>query len=379
MGNYDGTRGLFDWSRKDCDIWVLNEMVSNQNPAEKWVQRADAVFQMHEPAIWRNPLNRTDPGHYDWLRTQTTHPVYMQERYDDVPMSIKYPLDEIKMFLLAGFNIKNVFSSTIAYCMALAIHQGYERIETYGIELGTETEYFHQREGFTFWAGYAVGRGIRVICETTQLLKAPLYGYEGEYTLPYSTFTQRIEVLRPHVKELQDTYMEKRAITARALLNMKRGVNQEALDMLIGSINDQMVAAQQFAVQDGGLQENERFVRKADAMREASGGEFIFSRQEFESSRVSMTAEHHKRASEMQQLVTIMSLLVQSLASGADVEDTIEKLTPAIENYIHAVVQTAMLAGAIAEDMAYLQRLDAGIRAAGGKDALEALKDQGLL
>ena len=70
-------------------------------------------------------------------------------------MSIAFPLDEVKTFLLANFNIKNVFSSTLSYCMALAIHKGYERIETYGIELGTESEYFHQREGFTFWAGLA--------------------------------------------------------------------------------------------------------------------------------------------------------------------------------------------------------------------------------
>jgi hypothetical protein len=381
LGNYEGTRVLFDWKRTDCDIWALNEMLSQSNPKERWIERAGAIFQLHQPAIWRNPGNRTDPGHYDWLKTQTGVPVYMQEKYADVPMSIAYPLDEIKTFLLSGFNLKNVFSSTLAYCMALAIHQGYERIETYGIELGTETEYFHQREGFTFWVGYALGRGIQVRCETTQLLKAPLYGYEGEVTLPYQTFVDRSALIRTEVQRLEAEYIERRAETAAAILSLKVSTDAETIEALARSINDQLVAAQRYGVQDGGLQENERYIRKADIMREASGGEFIFSRQEFESARVSILAEHHKAALEMQSNVTRVTLMIQAVMkkrSKAKRAELFNQLVSVIEQYIRSVVKTAMLAGAVSENMNYLQRLDAGIRAAGGEKSVEALTQAAL-
>jgi len=376
LGNYEGTRVLYDWKRTDCDIWALNEMLSQSNPKEKWIERADAIFQLHAPAIWRNPGNRTDPGHYEWLKTQTDVPVYMQDKYDDVPMSVKYPLDEVKTFLLANFNIKDVFSSTLSYCMALAIHKGYQQIETYGIELGTESEYFHQREGFTFWAGLAVGRGIRTKVHTDQLLHAPLYGYQGEVTLPYETFVERVAQIAPSVEEKLATYNQRKAETAAALEGLKKTVTEETLMAVIGSINDQNKAAVTYAIEEGGKQENERYITKADIMREASGGEFIFSRQEFESARVSMMGEHQRIILQAQSSATRVALMVQTVGktiSKAKRLKAIQQLAGVIDEYVHNNVAAAMLAGAIAEDAAYLQRLDAGIRAAGGAKSIESL------
>lgn len=379
LGNYEGTRTLFDWKRTDCDIWALNEMLSQINPKERWIERADAIFQLHAPAIWRNPGNRTDPGHYEWLKTQTEVPVYMQEKYDDVPMSVKYPLDEVKTFLLSNFNIKDVFSSTLSYCMALAIHKGYEQIETYGIELGTESEYFHQREGFTFWAGLAVGRGIRVAVHTTQLLHAPLYGYEGEVTLPYETFVERVALIAPSVEEKLIAYNQRKAETAAALNALKETVTEDTLMAVIGSINEQNKAAVTYAIEEGGKQENERYIAKADIMREASGGEFIFSRQEFESARVSMMGEHQRIILQAQSSATRVALMVQTVGKAKNKGKRIRaiaQLAGVIDEYVHNNVAAAMLAGAIAEDAAYLQRLDAGIRAAGGAKSVDVLTGQ---
>jgi hypothetical protein len=376
LGNYEGTRVLFDWQRTDCEIWALNEMLSQSNPNERWIQRADAIFQLHAPPIWRNPGNRTDPGHYEWLKTQMEVPVYMQERYDDVPMSVKYPLDEVKAFLLSNFNVKDVFSSTLSYCMALAIHLGYEQIETYGIELGTESEYFHQREGFTFWAGLAVGRGIRTKIHTTQLLHAPLYGYQGEVTLPYETFIDRMAQIAPSVAEKLIEYNQRKDETRAALDALKIELTEDGLIRVINSINEQNQSAVIYAIEEGGRQENERYVKKADIMREASGGEFIFSRQEFESARVSMIGEHHRLVLQAQSHATRASLMVQTVAKTQNKGKRIKlihQLAGVIDEYVHNNVAAAMLAGAIAEDAAYLKRLDEGIRAAGGSKSVDAL------
>ena len=376
LGNYEGTRKLFDWKRTDCDIWALNEMLSQSDPAQRWIERADVIFQLHHESIWRNPANRTDPGHYEWLRTQTDVPVYMQKHYDDVPMSIEYPLDEIKTFLLANFNIKDVFSSTLSYCMALAIRKGYTAIETYGIEMGTETEYYHQREGFTFWVGVAVGQGIRTSIHTTELMHAPLYGYQGETTLPLEVFQERIDLIEPVVLKLLNEYNLAKIDTQIAIKALKENVTEQTITKVIESINAQNQAAVTYAIQEGGKQENERYVRKANIMKEASGGTFIFSRQEFESARVSMMQEHQRKILQAQTNATRSSLMVQSIlttTSKPKRNKRIDQLAGLIDEYIKTNVEAGMLAGAIAEEHAFIKRLDAGIRAAGGEHSAEVM------
>ena len=82
VGSHPRTRSAFDFTRTDCDVWIFNEALADPSG---WCKRADAVFQMHNPAIWRSPLNRNDPKHYNWLKSGDTPEVIMQEYYEDVP------------------------------------------------------------------------------------------------------------------------------------------------------------------------------------------------------------------------------------------------------------------------------------------------------
>jgi len=110
IGNYDVTRNKYDQTRTDGDVWAFNEM---------WVSgmltRCDAILQLHAEPIWRNPANRTDPNHFMWLATQHEIPVYMQEEYPDVPMAVKYPLEEIIAEFLSPYINKTPFGSTPGY------------------------------------------------------------------------------------------------------------------------------------------------------------------------------------------------------------------------------------------------------------------------
>lgn len=168
---------MFDFNRADCDIWVFNESMSTE-----WVKRADAVFQLHIPTIWRNPNNRNDPRHYQWLKSGNTPTIYMQEKYEDVPKALEFPKDEVLTMLPnAKVNdglIREVMS-TPSWALAYAVYLGYERIDIYGIELDSNTEYSYQQGNFKYWVGVAVGRGIEVNVYSS-MFNAPLYGYEGE-------------------------------------------------------------------------------------------------------------------------------------------------------------------------------------------------------
>ena len=103
VGSHKRTRNLFDFSRTDCDVWMFNEAMSRGNyPTDdedlrefQKKRRADAILQIHIPAVWQNPLNTNDPNHFEWLKTQDQIDVYMQEEYPEVKRCIKFPLDEI--------------------------------------------------------------------------------------------------------------------------------------------------------------------------------------------------------------------------------------------------------------------------------------------
>lgn len=140
--------------KTDDEIWVFNKRGTE-------LPRFDVLFQLHTPGIWRDL-------HGEWLKHNTTVPVYMLEKYPEVPMAIEYPIREV-MELTKNVKIGveelnpflfNPFSVTLA--MALAILQNRPKITLWRIELHRKSEYWKQRNAFSFWTGLAAGRGIEL-------------------------------------------------------------------------------------------------------------------------------------------------------------------------------------------------------------------------
>lgn len=182
------TRGWAPFGDPDVEAWCFNE-----EHGQGGIGKATRWFQIHHKWSWS--LNERF-GHKDWLRQDRDYPIYMQRAYDDVPGSIPLPLKEIQDKLLTRAwrgeeRLKKAFGCTFAYAIALAILEGFERIELFGIELVMDGEWAYQRESMSFWAGVCEGRGIELwMPEQCELLKVPLYGYEesrngqGEVILP---------------------------------------------------------------------------------------------------------------------------------------------------------------------------------------------------
>lgn len=370
MGSHPRSRDKFDRTRTDCDIWVFNEAVSNGTFPE-----ATLCFQMHLPAIWRNPNNRNDPGHFKWLNTQTAIPVYMMDINPDVPRSLKYPIDEI--LKMVGGDPNHFLTSTVPQAMALAAYlKQYKRVEIYGVAMETNTEYQFQREGVAYWYGFLKGMGIDVYF-ADETFRALLYGYEGEVVLPYETFTDRIAELEPLVAKHNSEY------------NAAAIVLQKIIDELVDRDNtaeiSEAVAAQAKLSQvlgniDGARQENLKYKEKADVMREASGGEFIFSRQEFESAAKNLS----DRANEWMVKVNVISgqgdLIHRSIVMAAKGSPKRKKLLASYKDlllgYLQAHNQAMIYAGASAENFRYMSRLDKSVRAAGGVKSEQAIIEQ---
>lgn len=273
------TLPFVDWEQGDTDYWLFNEMAAFPEA----FKRCDGLFQLHVPKIWRNPGNTNHAGHYAFLQEPHPFPIWMQAQYPDVPASEQYPLDEICATLLAPIARKSgeavkYFTSSAAYALALAIYMGYKEIEICGVEMTSDTEYFAQRDGVTFWLGIATGRGIKVTLQDKSiLLRAHLYGYTGEVTLQ----RQRLEIvanaLAPRVEEQKSAAFELSGKVNTILKQLAEERDQDKANKLyndlIAAFNEQSEKVFQYGVTAGQLAITQQYIAEVDALIRASGGE----------------------------------------------------------------------------------------------------------
>ena len=284
VGSHPVTRALAPYDKKHIDIWAFNEAGS-----QGWLKRWDVLFQLHLPPIWKNPKNLNDPGHYEWLQQEydETKIIYMQDQYPDVPNSVKYPLDEICDALLPalkrrkgkrGYDLVDYFTSSVPYAIALAIYQGYEQIQIYGVEMMTQTEYNGQRAGVMFWLGVALGRGIEVVVqESSTLFKGLRYGYEGDIVLHRQFF----ETMSVHISRSGQAAQKQVSDTGAALDLIAKKVQEAPSDEEAQKYQEDYIKAKaayemalrQLGMAEGAMQLNQACLREIDNAIRAVGGE----------------------------------------------------------------------------------------------------------
>jgi hypothetical protein len=136
--------------RQGCELWTLNN--AWQRPGVR--ELATAVFEMHKWSL--------DEHYKAYLAYNPVHtlscPVYMQERFADVPTAVRYPIEEMtRLFGVSYFN------NTICYMLALAIaRERYRTIHLFGVDYRQEhrEEREYERPCTEFWIGQGMARGI---------------------------------------------------------------------------------------------------------------------------------------------------------------------------------------------------------------------------
>lgn len=89
---------------------------------------------------------------------QSGVPFYMYEAMPEVfPNSVTYPYEEVSR------SVTPYLESSMAYMLALAIHEGFDEIGLYGMQVAMWDEYRYQRPNLEYLIGLAQGRGIK--CE----------------------------------------------------------------------------------------------------------------------------------------------------------------------------------------------------------------------
>lgn len=156
------------------EIWGLNELWM-------FIPRWTRWFEIHERKVYEADKKRT-VDHIYALRAMTC-PVYMHQHWDDIPMSVPYPLKQLsEIFVNPGAGGLPYFTNSVSYMIALAIAEGFNEIGIFGVDMAHDSEYSHQRPSCEYLIGFAQGRGIKVtIPPDCELLKTDfLYGYQQE-------------------------------------------------------------------------------------------------------------------------------------------------------------------------------------------------------
>jgi len=135
----------------------------------------DRLFDLHRKECWtrRGKIS----GKYPQFLAKNTVPIYMQERHEEVPASVRFPKERVMQEYPHRY-----YTNHVAFMIALALTEGITHLGLFGINYGHETEYGTQRGSCEFWLGIAMGKGVQIVLppETTLLRDPPeLYGYES--------------------------------------------------------------------------------------------------------------------------------------------------------------------------------------------------------
>lgn len=266
------TRGLIEQSTAE-EVWSLNNFYSYGLKEE----RVTRTFEMHE--LWQQYVAATrSPGgvaYWNWILEEHKFPIYMHKvgedfakdlvlveavdtsGYNEIELGyyderlqeakfgvdffertkaniVKYPMDEVMAGILPPLEDVNLevfpqtgskpyFSSSMDYMVALAIHEEFDRIEFYGIELREHTEWAIQKAGMEYWVAMAIGRGIPVLIpKISVLVNAPLYGLGEAQMIPI----QVPEALKKKYVEKMDYW--------RNTFNFKSGEYTSLMESMAG-------------------------------------------------------------------------------------------------------------------------------------------------
>jgi hypothetical protein len=199
---------------KADEIWSLNHIYTIRN-----FPQVDRLFELHHKYWYLRKEIPKSVAYNKWLRLKHPFPIYMQKVHKEVPSSVKFPLKEVIADCLPGLVeiddnkneiMRTYFTSSFAYMLALAIHEKFDIVEIYGVDMENNTEYGYQRPCGEFWIGLALGRGIKIVLpEPCLLCDAPLYGYD---VVPYIDVNRLKEILKIYQIKYNEYYLQMQKI-----------------------------------------------------------------------------------------------------------------------------------------------------------------------
>ena len=241
VGFCETSRNQTPYDDPAMEVWGLNR-------GYLFMKRADRWFEMHGKHIWSWENRR--PGDHASFLAKFPGPVYMHQKFPEIPNCVEYPLVEVANDLFPNIvrikpdgtrkpgNLWPYLGSSITQEIALAIHEKFESIHLYGVDLNTDSEYAFQKPSVEALLGIAVGRGIEVVIpDNCPLWYGTIYGRgfmspSGE-TMSYEQLQSRMEALRlERDRASQELFKVQGAIEAlkEVITQMPPGLDAEKVE-----------------------------------------------------------------------------------------------------------------------------------------------------
>ena len=226
VGFASSTRLNAPYADQSWEIWGMNQLY-------RFIPRLTRWWELHPHEGPYSYLADEVPGtnYMAWL-TNCPAPLYMVSQHPAIPSSIEYPFQQI----VDEFGLEDIrpdskgkgyFHSTVDYMIALAIHEGFEEIGIWGVDMVHDSEYGYQKPSGSFWLGVARGRGVKL----TVPLASALLANEG-YRYGYDPMPTNELVL--HLEHRRKQLMEQQSNLTNQLISIQGALVENAHWMDVG-------------------------------------------------------------------------------------------------------------------------------------------------
>ena len=246
VGLAPSTRLGFLHEPPGTEIWTVNNAYKCFTQEE--LAKFTAWFQVHPKEEWEaNNLKELES--YRSFLNGLSIPVYMDDVHSDYPKSVRYPLEDVVKSI--GYDY---FTSSIAYMIALAIHQRFDELHVYGVEMIFGTEYVHERPCVEFLLGVAHANGIVITMpEASTLLRGPMYG--RQVNVPSSMIKNTMDVWAKRRENRRAKWNETVGmISALTKLHEARPEDELVAKMLADADKECLVNRAEYNAFSGGVQ-----------------------------------------------------------------------------------------------------------------------------
>lgn len=209
------------WEDPEYEVWILNMLHAH-------VPRWDRLFELHDRVTLEVETRdlKKSMDHLGYLQAERQRPIYMLKHYEDIPLSVEFPIEVMKAYLgdlCEKLGRGPYYTSTFAFMIASAVmgivarradpcvSEPGEQVVIAGVEMLNGEEYAYQRSCAEFWCGFVLGTGIPLyVPARSALLESDgIYGYARAESL------ELLGRMREYYKDRLDKAKEKRDEAAR--------------------------------------------------------------------------------------------------------------------------------------------------------------------
>jgi len=157
----------WDNSPHEGEVWGVNDVILRHDHLTR-------CFHMHD-MDWIKMREEPSLKLIIEKANESNIPIMTLKKYDFIPTSVEYPLDEIVTKFRNCY-----FGSSIDYMAAYALYLDFDVINYYGVNMVISNEFSSQKPSQEFWMGMAMGMGKEVNIDA------------GQYSNVMKTFNQQL-------------------------------------------------------------------------------------------------------------------------------------------------------------------------------------------